>query len=104
MRQGSMIIIGLGGTGRTTVVSLSNFVLNYSQFLQESLKQDKWREEAQKYIHMTAIERKHVSIVLGDNILKSHLIMEDINNLLNSAEIPGLFKPEEQNHLIEEFK
>ena len=40
---------------------------------------------------MTGKDLKHSVLLLSDSQIKAPFVLEDINNLLNSGEIPNLF-------------
>jgi dynein heavy chain len=54
-----------------------------------------------KLTTITGGKNKVTTFLINDGQIKETSFLEDINNLLNTAEIPNLFDPEEQNELFE---
>lgn len=52
---------------------------------------DNWAEDMKKLLYLTGCDLKRSTFLLTDNQLKHSFMLEDVNNLINQYEIPGLF-------------
>ena len=52
---------------------------------------ENWAEDMKKLLYLTGCDLKRSTFLLTDNQLKHSFMLEDVNNLINQYEIPGLF-------------
>ncbi len=50
------------------------------------------------------MEGKHVAFLFTDNHIVSEAFVEDINNVLNSGDITGLFAPDERERVLADIR
>ena len=60
-----------------------------------------WKDDLRKLMTMAGIEGKEVVFLFSDTQIKFESMLEDINNILNNGEVPGLMGPEELPMIIE---
>jgi dynein heavy chain, axonemal len=60
-----------------------------------------WQEDLRKLIAKATTAPQHVVFLLSDTQLKSELFVEDISNLLNTAEVPNLMGPADLTQMYE---
>ena len=94
--RGNMVLIGHGGSGKQTVCQLSSFIMTgfSDRFHTFSAPRDFKLEEFKKIIKdiIKKANFYHVTLLLNDNNVGHNFILENINNLLNNGEIPGLLE------------
>ena len=54
----------------------------------------------QKLYHVAGVEGKPVVFLLTDTQISKESFLEDVNNLLNSGEVPGMYAPEDKERVI----
>lgn len=98
MTNGHGLLIGLGGSGRQSLSCLGAFVRETKVFsieMSKSYERENWVNDMQKMMIYAGVENKESLLMLNDNQVKASYVLEDINNLLNSGNIPNLFTSED---------
>ena len=54
----------------------------------------------QKLYHVAGVEGKPVVFLLTDTQISKESFLEDVNNLLNSGEVPGMYAPEDKERIL----
>jgi len=62
-----------------------------------------WHENIKDLLKMCALDNRKVQFLFSDTQIVQESFLEDINNLLNSGEIPNLFLPDEKVIIIDEL-
>lgn len=97
---GHCLLVGVGGSGRKSLATLSGFISEKDILL---VDQRNWIEELQRVMKNAGLEQKDTVFLFSDTQITSESMVEDISNLLNNGEVPNLFPPEEKQKIIEEF-
>ena len=79
--------------------SMSTFQIEITK----SYREKEWLEDIKTLLRKCALDDDHVQFLFGDNQIVKESFLEDINNLLNSGEIPNLFAPDEKVAIIDEL-
>ena len=96
--RGNMMLVGVGGSGRSSLTRLSAFIGGMTTFTIEITKNYRLFEfhEDIKKLYMTAgCENKRVVFLFNDTQVKDEGFLEDINNILSSGVVPNLFLKDE---------
>eukprot|EP00825_Cyclidium_porcatum_P006754 TRINITY_DN1337_c0_g1_i4.p1 TRINITY_DN1337_c0_g1~~TRINITY_DN1337_c0_g1_i4.p1 ORF type:complete len:1759 (+),score=318.71 TRINITY_DN1337_c0_g1_i4:667-5943(+) len=96
--RGNAMLIGVGGSGKQSLSKLSSFIMKCSVNqieLTKNYKQENFREDLAKMMRRAGVERQPVSFIFTDVQIAYESFLEDINNLLNSGEIPNLYSKKE---------
>ncbi|CAD8170768.1 unnamed protein product [Paramecium pentaurelia] len=98
MTQGHLLLIGLGGSGRQSLTRMACFIRE-QEFLQievgKGYTYDQWKETMQKLMINAGADNKEITLCISDSQIKKPFILEDVNNLLNTGDIPNLFGQED---------
>ena len=107
--RGSAMLIGLGGLGKSATVRLASFLAQQPLVSLESAKNlagDKFKEWLRKNVLLRAggpdsgMEGIPLTLLVAESSLPSgEQLFEDINNLLNSGEVPNIFPRDEKEKL-----
>lgn len=94
--RGSMMIIGNGGSGKQTLCKFASICMEYSintiTPTGKDYKLSYFRKDIKKPI-VDAANFKNSALILTDNSVSLPFILEDINTLLNTGEIPNVIEP-----------
>jgi len=101
---GNALLVGVGGSGRQSCTKLACFMADFEAFQIEIAKgygMEAFREDMRKMLKKAGGEGKNTVFLLSDTQIKDEGFVEDVNNLLNTGEIPNLFPPEEKVEVCE---
>lgn len=73
---------------------LSTYLQKYKLFqieLTKDYRSESFKEDLKKLMRMCGVEGHSISFLFNDTQIVSESFLEDINNLLNSGEVPNLF-------------
>ncbi|XP_068085242.1 dynein axonemal heavy chain 2 [Anabrus simplex] len=96
--RGNMLLVGVGGTGRSSVSRLALFVCRYYLFMIEVTKTYRlleFREDLKKLYSSTGVDNRATTFLFSDTQVADEVFLEVINNMLSSGEVPNLYKPDE---------
>ena len=93
--QGHALLLGVGGSGRQSLSRLGSFIANYKISQIEVIKgynMTNWREDIKKVLMTAGVENKPLTFLFVDTQIINEQMLEDINNILNSGDVPNLYK------------
>jgi len=101
------MLVGVGGSGRSSMAKLAASINSMSTFsieITKSYRVKEWYEDIKRMLRMCGLEEdRTVQFLFSDTQIVFESFLEDINNLLNSGEIPNLFPPEEKIAICEDL-
>ncbi|XP_053695545.1 dynein axonemal heavy chain 3 [Sabethes cyaneus] len=107
MPRGHLLLVGLGGAGRRSSVKLAANMADAVVFQVEvtrSYSMNEWREDMKKLLMNAGNEGKPTVFLFNDSQAKEEAFVEDINSLLNTADIPNLFQSDEKAVILEQMQ
>ena len=60
-----------------------------------------WRDDLKVVLKSAGAQGKHTVFLITDAQIKMESFLEDIDNLLNTGEVPNLFAPDEKQEILE---
>lgn len=100
---GNALLLGVGGSGRQSLSRLATFMANFKLHQIEVVKgygMQNWREDVKKALMQAGVENKATSFLFVDTQIVNEQMLEDINNILNSGDVPNLYKVEDNEPIF----
>ena len=104
MDGGNCMLVGVGGSGRQSVGRLASFIAGFDVKQIEISKNYtlvEWREDLKEVLRSAGCGAKPFVFLFSDTQIKEEAFVEDINNILNSGEVPNLFPNDEKMQIVE---
>ncbi|KAJ3281611.1 Dynein heavy chain 6, axonemal [Borealophlyctis nickersoniae] len=105
--RGNALLVGVGGTGKQSLTRLACHISDYQCHqieLTRTYGDTEWREDLKKLYRIAGMEGKNTVFLLSDTQIKSETFLEDVNNVLNSGEVPNLFEFDEREKILGELR
>ncbi|XP_068140477.1 dynein axonemal heavy chain 7 [Drosophila tropicalis] len=100
------LLIGVGGSGRQSLTRLASHICDYELFQVEITRTYgpyEYHEDIKMILRKIGASEMHGVFLFTDVQIKDESFLEDINNLLNSGEVPNLFSNEEKIEVVEKM-
>nr|XP_046240546.1 dynein axonemal heavy chain 1 [Scatophagus argus] len=104
---GNALLLGVGGSGRQSLTKLASYMSDYECFQIELAKnygQTEWREDIKSIMLKAGLQNQQITFLFVDTQIKSESFLEDINNILNSGDVPNLYATDEQERIMTAMK
>lgn len=100
------MLIGVGGSGKQSLVRLSSFMYEF-QFRQIEIKKDYKEKDFNEFIKelmmASGVMGKEIAFTMTDSQILKESFLEDINNILNTGEVPNLMIGEDKDYIAQEL-
>lgn len=104
MPGGNLLLVGVGGSGRQSLTRLSTFIVDFEikQIeISKNYTMNEWREDMKDVLRLAGTGARPLVFLFSDTQIKYEAFVEDVNNMLNSGEIPNLFPYDERVGICE---
>ena len=102
--NGHALLVGIGGSGRHSATKLAAFINDYELFQIELTKGyglADWRDSLKKVMLKTGVGGRRLVFLFGDSQMKDEAMVEDVNMLLNTSDVPNMFPADERADIID---
>lgn len=100
--RGHIMLIGVGGSGKQSLIRLSAFMrsIEYRAIeLTKGFNIDSFKDFMKELMKKAGIELQGIAFVMTDTQIIDEAFIENLNNLLNTGEIPNLWAPEDKDEI-----
>uniref|UniRef100_A0A8D3CE91 Dynein, axonemal, heavy chain 6 n=1 Tax=Scophthalmus maximus TaxID=52904 RepID=A0A8D3CE91_SCOMX len=100
---GNALLVGVGGTGKQSLTRLSAHMCGYRCFeieLSRGYNYDSFHEDLRRLCKMAGVDGNDMVFLFTDTQIVVEEFLEDVNNLLNSGEVPNLFEKDEMEQVL----
>jgi dynein heavy chain len=101
--QGNALLLGVGGSGRQSLSKLATFMNNFRLYQIEVVKgynMTMWKDNLKFCLMQAGVEAKVTTFLFVDTQIISEQMLEDINNVLNSGDVPQLYKADDMDGIV----
>ena len=105
--RGSALLVGVGGSGKQSLTRFACFICEYECFqieLTRGYGQENFHEDLRSLMVRTGVDGKNVAFLVTDSQLPQESFLEDINNILNSGEVPNMFPADEYEKIMGDMR
>eukprot|EP00968_Pinguiococcus_pyrenoidosus_P017694 scaffold1786_cov250-Pinguiococcus_pyrenoidosus.AAC.1 len=95
---GNALLLGVGGSGRQSMTKLATYISGFKLFQVEIIKgygMVDWREDVRRCLLEVGLKERPTTFLFNDVQIIDTTMLEDINNILNSGDVPNLYAPED---------
>jgi dynein heavy chain 2, cytosolic len=101
--KGHLLLVGRTGVGRKNAVTIASYMLGY-EFHTPSINRDygpkSFLIDLKDVFNTAGIKGEHVTVFIEDFQIISAAILEIVNSLISSGEVPGMYTHEELEPLL----
>lgn len=101
--RGNALLVGVGGSGKRSLTRLASYVANAKVFeiaVGKGYSMVEFHDFLLDLYTYAGVTVRPAVFMIADNQIVHESMLEDINNMLNSGEVPSLFTPEEREKRV----
>ena len=105
--KGNALLLGVGGSGRQSLTRLAVYCGEMEEFQIEIAKgygKNEWRDDVKKVLMRAGKDNKQTVFLFSDAQIVMESFLEDINNVLNSGEVPNIFDLADQDMITQAIR
>eukprot|EP00928_Gymnodinium_smaydae_P008329 TRINITY_DN13035_c1_g3_i1.p1 TRINITY_DN13035_c1_g3~~TRINITY_DN13035_c1_g3_i1.p1 ORF type:complete len:2552 (-),score=764.33 TRINITY_DN13035_c1_g3_i1:28-7683(-) len=102
--SGNALLLGVGGSGRQSLSRLASFMSEFDIFQIDVIKgygMNEFKDDLKACLMKCGNELKIQTFLFTDTQIVVEQFVEAINNVLNSGDVPNLYKPEDTDQIMQ---
>jgi len=105
--RGNALLIGVGGSGRQSLTRLAAYIRGYEATqieLTRNYKEPQFKDDLKKLLKKAGAKNTPTVFIFSDTQIVKETFLEDINNILNTGEVPNLWAREDLEEINNEVR
>jgi len=105
--RGNALLVGVGGSGKQSSTRFAASMAQMKCFqieLKRGYNSTDFREDLKSLYKIAGVDGLPVVFLFTDTQIVEESFIEDINNLLNSGEVPGLYPDDEKGRITDDIR
>ncbi|QDZ24237.1 heavy chain of dynein [Chloropicon primus] len=105
--RGNAMLVGVGGSGKQSLTRFACHMSDTECFqieLKRGYKLNEFREDIKSLYKKAGIDGTPLAFLFTDNQIADESFVEDVNNILNSGEVPGMYTSDEKEKCIADIR
>ncbi|DAZ98018.1 TPA: hypothetical protein N0F65_004508 [Lagenidium giganteum] len=105
--RGNAMLIGVGGSGKQSLARLASFMVEAKCTQIEITRgygSNEFHEDLKKMMVTAGVGGTSTVFLFTDSQIVEESFLEDINNVLNSGEVPNLFAADEMDRIVNDMR
>jgi len=105
--RGCALLVGMGGSGRSSLVRLACAMWEYQCFsieITRTYDEAAWHDDLKRFMFHAGCKGKPCVLLFSDTQIVKESFVEDINNLLNAGEVPNMMAEEDMSQILNDVR
>ena len=103
MHRGHVLVVGIGGSGKQSVIRLAAFAADCEIFeisLSRGYNDNSFREDMKRLYNIVGVDNKKIVFLFTAAHIADESFLELVNNMLMTGVVPSLFTEEEKEAVV----
>ena len=105
--RGSLLLVGVGGSGKQSLCRLASFIVDRPCAQPEARRgyvRAEWHDELRALFTRCGVEGQHVTLLLTDAQVNDDEQLEDLNGVLSCGDVPGLLSADDVEKVVADVR